>query len=444
MYVTGEESAIKGSRRKPNFQCSHASAAQEDKVVVVGGGSGAMGVVEGLREKGYTGALTVISNEGYLPIDRPKLSKGLMTDPEKVAWRDRSWFDSGAVDWVDGEVNGVDLSGRAVTTKDGRSFDYTKLVLATGGIARWLPLQGFKVLDNIFTLRNVHDTKKIVAAMGDKGKNIVIVGSSFIGMEVANATCKDNSVTVIGMEKVPLERVLGDEVGAGLQKSLEAKGVKFCMSAGVDKAEPSGSDPSKVGSVHLKDGTKLDADLVVLGVGVSPATGFLQNNKGITLEKDGSLKTDDNFVVSGLKDVYAVGDIATYPYHGPGGDGTPTRIEHWNVAQNAGRTAAAHIVDPTSPAPRFIPIFWSALAGQMRYCGNTVGAGGHDDVVLSGDAAEGKFAAYYTKGDVVVAMACMGMDPAMVQSAELMRLGKMPSKAQLQQGVDVMTVAVSA
>lgn len=442
VYISGEESAIKSSRRKPNFKCSAAGGAQEEKVVVVGGGSGTLGVVEGLREKGYQGPLTVISKEGYLPIDRPKLSKALITDPNKLAWRDKAWFESGAVEWVDGEVDGVEFSERFVTTKAGQKFAYTKLVLATGGTPRLLPLQGFKVLGNIFTLRNVHDTKKIVDAIGDKGKKIVVIGSSFIGMEVAAATCKDNSVTVIGMEKVPLERVLGERVGGGIQKILEGKGVKFHMSAGVDKAEPSGSNPSNVGGVLLNDGTKLEADLVILGVGVSPATEFLRDNKVLRLEQDGSIKTDENFSVVGLKDVYAIGDISTYPYHGPGGDGKFTRIEHWNVAQNAGRAAAAHIVNPSFTSTQFIPVFWSALGSQMRYCGNTVG--GWDDIIVDGDPGAASFVAYYTKGETVVAMASMGRDPLMVQSADLMRVGGMPTKSQLQQNPDVMAVGVPA
>lgn len=435
VYITGEESAIKGSRRKPNFKCNAAGDGPQEKILVVGGGSGSLGLVEGLRENGYTGPLTIISNEGHLPIDRTKLSKALMTDPDKLAWRDKAWFESGAVEWVDGEVTDVDFSERSVGTKNGGKYAYTKLILATGGTPKLLPLQGFKVLENIFTLRSVHDTKKIVDAIGDKNKKIVVVGSSFIGMEVAAATSADNDVTVIGMEKVPLERILGEKVGGGIQKILEGKGVKFHMNAGVDKAEPSTSDPSKVGFVYLKDGTKLEADLVILGVGVSPSTEFLKENKIVRLEDDGSLQTDVNFLVTGLKDVYAIGDIATFPYHGPGGEGKSTRIEHWNVAQNAGRTVAQHIANPSMAPKQFIPVFWSALGSQMRYCGNTVG--GWDDIVLQGNPAEAKFAAYYTNGETVVAMASMGWDPAMVQTMELMRLGKMVSKSQLKDGLDI-------
>ncbi|OLN86341.1 Apoptosis-inducing factor 1 [Colletotrichum chlorophyti] len=438
IYISGEEATIKGGRRKPNFKCNAAGGAQQDKVVIVGGGSGALGAVEGLRNGGYEGPLTIISSEGYFPIDRTKLSKALLTDVNTLQWRDKAFYESGSVDWVDDEVTDVDFSDRKVTTKKGDKIAYTKLILATGGTPRNLPLQGFKVLGNIFTLRTAHDTQKIVKAIGDKGKKIVIVGSSFIGMEVANATAKDNSVTVIGMEKVPLERVLGEQVGAGIQKNLEKNGVKFHMSAGVEKAEPSGSDPSKVGAVYLKDGTKLEADLVILGVGVAPATEFLKENKVIRLEQDGSIKTSESFEVVGLKDVYAIGDIATFPYHGPGGEGRYTRIEHWNVAQNAGRTVANNIINSAVKPPRFIPVFWSALGSQLRYCGNTLG--GWDDIVIQGSVEESSFVAYYTHGETVVAMASMGKDPAMAQSAELMGLGRMPSKSELANGLDIISI----
>ena len=436
VYISGDAAAIKKGYRKPNFQCA---ASGGDKVLVVGGGSGALGVIEGLREKGFRGAITLITNEGYLPIDRPKLSKALMTDLGKLQWRDESWFKSGSVDIVNDEVTSVDFATKTVTTKTGSKFAYTKLVLATGGTPRALPLPGFRELGNIFTLRTVHDTKKIVSVIGEKGKKIVIIGSSFIGMEVAVATAAGNQVTVVGLEKVPLERVLGEKVGAIIQKGVEAKGVKFYLSASVEKAEPSPSDPSVVGAVYLKDGTRLDADMVILGVGVVPATEYLKDNSQVQLEEDGSIKVDESFSVIGLEAVYAVGDVATHPYHGPGGGGKLVRIEHWNVAQNAGRTAASHIVDPTVKPRFYTPVFWSALGSQLRYAGNTT-ANGWDDLVLQGDPDQGKWVAYYAKGETIVAMASMGMDPVMAQCAQLMSLNKMPTKTQLIGGLDVLSL----
>jgi NADPH-dependent 2,4-dienoyl-CoA reductase/sulfur reductase-like enzyme len=235
-----------------------------------------------------------------------------------------------------------------------------------------------------------------------------------------------------------MERVMGKKVGNIFRGLLEKNGVKFKMGASVEKATASKSDSSKVGAVHLKDGTTLEADLVIEGVGVAPATEYLKDNSSITLEKDGSIKTDESFAVNGLKDVYAIGDIATYPYHGPGGNGAPVRIEHWNVAQNAGRSVANSINNPGAKPKPFIPVFWSALGSQLRYCGNT--ANGYDDLILQGKPEEPSFVAYYTQGETVVAVSSMMKDPYVMQSAELMRRNKMPSKSELQKGVDILDI----
>lgn len=233
---------------------------------------------------------------------------------------------------------------------------------------------------------------------------------------------------------------MGAEVGKIFQDLISKNGVKFHMSASVDSAAPSSSDKKAVGSVKLKNGTSLPADLVILGIGVAPATMFLKDNPAVKLRDDGSLQTDESFAVKGFSDVYAIGDIATYPYHGPGGSGALTRIEHWNVAQNAGRSVARSIVSPSAKPKPFIPVFWSALGSQLRYCGNT--PNGWDDLVLQGEPKEGKFAAFYGKGDTVVAVASMQMDPVMSQSAELMRRGKMPGMEELRKGVDVRDIGV--
>ena len=438
VYIKGEESTIKANRRAVNTKCK---AQGEEKVVVVGGGSGAMGAVQALREQDFKGAITMISIEPSPPIDRTKLSKALMTDKSKLDLRPQEWFKESSIDTVSDEVTGVDFEKKSVSTKSGSSYPYTKLILATGGVPKMLPLPGFKELSNVFLLRSLSDVHAIVSAVGEKkGKKVVVVGSSFIGMEVGNCLASGNDVTVIGMESRPLERIMGAQTGEIFQNILSKNGVKFHMNAGVEAAGPSKEDSKKVGSVSLKDGTILPADLVILGVGVGPATGFLKDNKAVSLEKDGSLQVDENFVVKGLKDVYAIGDIAMYPYHGPGSDGSLTRIEHWNVAQNAGRAAAKNIVSPSSKQKPFIPIFWSALGSQMRYCGNT--PNGWDELVMQGEPKEGKFAAFYGKGDTVVAVASMMMDPIMSQSAELMRQGKMPGLAELRKGVDVREIGL--
>jgi NADPH-dependent 2,4-dienoyl-CoA reductase/sulfur reductase-like enzyme len=388
------------------------------------------------------------------------LSKALLADISKAAWRTPEFYKDASIDILEDEANHVDFANKKVTTKSGKTYEYTKLVLATGGTPRWLPLEGLKGdLGNVFVLRAIPNAQDILKAVGDNGKKIVVIGSSFIGMEVANCLASmKNDVSIVGMESgkdytrqsgigtnvvaVPMERVMGTEVGKIFRGLLEKNGVKFYMGANVEKATPSKSDSSKVGAVHLKDGTTLEADLVIEGVGVAPATEYLKENPSIQLEKDGSLKTNESFEVQGLTDVFAIGDIATYPYHGPGGNGSPIRIEHWNVAQNQGRSVANSINNPGAKPKPFIPVFWSALGSQLRYCGNTVG--GYDDVVLTGEPEKPSFVAYYTQGETVVAVASMMKDPYMTQSAELMRRGKMPTKTELQYGVDILTVDLPA
>ncbi|KAK2738922.1 hypothetical protein FQN55_009692 [Onygenales sp. PD_40] len=454
VYVKADEASFKGNGRLPISSCRVAN--EEQRVVIIGGGSGTIGAIEVLREHGYAGSITMISKEPNLPLDRTKLSKALIPDANKLLLRPAEWYSSVSIETVSDEATSVDFSGKTVTTASGKSYPYTKLILATGGTPRRLPLPGFKELGNIFTLRTVTDVQGILSAVGaDKGKNIVVIGSSFIGMEVGNCLAKENKVTIVGMESAPLERIMGAQVGRIFQSNLEKSGVKFYMSASVDKATPSPSNPSNIGTVHLKDGTALPADLVILGVGVSPATEFLKNNPAISLEPDGSLKTDEFFAVTGLNnDVYAVGDIASYPYSGPGGGQggvSHVRIEHWDVAQNMGRAVGrtlAHALSPSSPSKRplrpkpFIPIFWSALGAQLRYCGNTMN--GYDDVVVQGEQQPGqtaKFVAYYTLGDTVVAVASMGSDPVNSKCAELMRRGRMPGKREIVEGgVDVLGV----
>ena len=406
-------------------------------------GSGTMGAVQALREQNYSGGITVLTREPNLPIDRTKLSKALLADKGKLQWRDDAWYKSADIKFVEDEATSVDFSKKSVSTKSGTSYPYTKLILATGGTPNMLPLPGFKDLGNVFLLRTIPDVEAILSAVGEKkGKNIVVIGSSFIGMEVANCLSANNSVSVVGMESAPMERVMGAEVGKIFQKLVGKNGVKFHLSASVDSAAPSALDSSLVGSVKLKDGTSLPADLVILGVGVKPETSYLKDNPAIRLEQDSSLRTDEAFQVQGLQDVFAIGDIATYPYHGPGGNGTPVRIEHWNVAQNAGRSVAKMITQPGSKPKPFIPVFWSALGSQLRYCGNT--PNGWDDLVLQGQPDDAKFAAFYAKGETVVAVASMQMDPVMTHSAELMRRGKMPGKQELRGGLDILSVGLPA
>ncbi|KAG9946563.1 rubredoxin-NAD(+) reductase, partial [Aureobasidium melanogenum] len=444
VYIKGEEKTIKANRRQLNIKCR--SVKEQDHVVVIGSGSGALGAIESLRGGGYEGKITVVSRENTQPLDRTKLSKALITDQSKIVWRSMEFYKEASVDFTWGNVSKVDFNNRSVETDDGKKLNYTKLIMASGGTPKWLPMDGLKGdLENVFVLRALPHAQSIMKAAGENGgKKIVVIGSSFIGMEVGNCLAgMKHDVTIIGMEEEPMMTVMGKQLGKTFRGLLEKNGVKFKLSAEVEGAKPSESNSKMVGSVQLKDGTNLPADLVIEGVGVRPSTDYLQEAKEIQLNKDGSVNVNEKFQVEGLKDVFAIGDIATYPYHGPGGNGKPVRIEHWDVAQNAGRSVAATINNPSASPKPFIPVFWSALGAQLRYCGNT--PNGYDDVIIQGetDAQKGpSFVAYFHKGEEIVAVASMMKDPYMTQSAELMRRKKMPSKSEIQKGVDILEISI--
>ena len=194
---------VKNSRRPPT-RVTTSQLSSSPHVVIVGGGASGCGVADNLRSLGFTGKITIISSEPYPPIDRTKLSKALITDASKILLRTDAILKDLDITLKHDKVVKVDTSSKSVTTDGGETLNYDKLVLATGGSPKMLPLPGFKELGNIFKLRTVPQAKEIVDVTSGGKKNVVIIGTGFIGMEIAIALYKENDVNIIGMEKVPL------------------------------------------------------------------------------------------------------------------------------------------------------------------------------------------------------------------------------------------------
>lgn len=445
LYVTADAEKLKGKPGvAPSCKGGASSVSKGKGVVIVGGGAGAINCVEELRKSGYQGAITIVSNEQAI-IDRTKLSKALIADADKVTWRSKSHLNNVlGVELENSTVTKVDADAKKVTLENGNTLEYEKLVLATGGTPKRIPIPGsdFK---NVLVLRQISDTKAINEAVGNeegdeskKSKNVVVIGSSFIGMEAAIALSKRANVSVVGMEKVPFERVLGEEVGEGLMKAQLKNGLKFHMQAGVERID--GDKSSGPSSVVIKNSQgkeeSIPADVVILGVGVSPATSFLKDS-GFNLEKDGGIAVDSKLRVQGHSNIFAIGDIAAAPTRAS----PHSRIEHWNVASNQGR-AVAKTLSGTETDYDKVAIFWSALGSQLRYCGS--GGPQFDNVWVDGKPEELKFAAYYAKGDEVVAVATMGVDPLMVQCSELIRIRAMPKLSEIKGGKNPLEVDLSS
>ncbi|CAG8730649.1 21360_t:CDS:10, partial [Dentiscutata erythropus] len=426
IYVEDEDE-FKISRRPPKCPVG-AFTLSDHTVVIIGGGASGNATAEKLREDGYNGKIIIISHEPYLPIDRPKLSKAFGTKLEKIQIRNKDFYDSLFITFKLGtSVTKVDASSKMVTLDNGENLKYDSLVIATGTSPRSIPVPGVG-LNNVFYLRTFEDYEKIEQAIGkEEKKNLAIIGSSFIGMEMAAVCAKKANVSVIGMDKVfwnylslahrdqvPFERVLGIEVGGAIQKLHEANGISFYLQSGVKEIEPLDTELSRGGAVILTDGRRIPADVIVIGAGVAPATEFLKGSPGFTLEKDGSLKVDENFKIEGLDDVFAIGDVARLIYHKTG---ESVRIEHWSFAENTGRAVAGIIAKTPSVSFKKIPYFWSNQLGKgIRYTGY---ASSFDDVIIQGSLEEFKFAAYYARDDKILAVATISKDPLASHSSEL-------------------------
>lgn len=392
--------------------------------VVIGGGAAGVAAADALRQEGYTGQIVLISEEKHLPYDRPVLSKNLAkaADPASLALRDDDYFAEHDIEFRrNTAVVGVDAQQKVVRLSGGEEIRYDAALVATGAKPRVLSIPGADFPD-VYSLRTPEDAQRIAAACS-KGKQVVVVGSSFIGMEVA-ATLKRRGceVTVLGMEVVPFERVLGRRIGEAVKTLFESQGVKFIGSAVVNEIvqkAPGGGLVAK-----LKSGKDLPCDAVIVGVGVVPNAGFVT---GAEKGRDGSLITDEKLQTSAVG-LFAAGDVATYrsPH-----TGEALRVEHWDVATSQGRMAAKSMLGKPDVFDQ-TPFFWTSLFGKnLRYVGHCKE---FDELMVDGDLQKLTFVAYYCHKGSVKAVATMSRDPVAVAAGELMRMGKMPSVEDLKAG----------
>ena len=365
------------------------------RLVVVGASLAGLRAVEAARKTGFAGDITLIGRERHLPYDRPPLSKEFLeaTEPGVEAripfFRSDDVFPELDVELLLGEpATGLDVAGKVVHVGH-RQVGYDALVIATGSQLRTLP--GTEHMDGVHGLRTLEDSLCIRAAL-DAGARTVVVGAGFIGSEVASGARKRGlEVTVVEALPTPLVRAAGAEMGAAIASLHERNGTTLLCGRGVAAVEGDGC----VERVALDDGTHIDADLLVVGIGVSPSVNWLEGS-GLTIENG---VVCDETLWTGAPGVYAAGDVANWlnPLFN-----VRQRMENWTAAAEQGAAAARNALDPQNAKPYgTVPYFWSDWYGSRI---QFVGVPDAEEVLLvDGDVDnDDRWTALYRKGDRLV------------------------------------------
>ena len=366
----------------------------DNRIVIVGGGLAAARTAEQLRRSEYTGGITIISDEVHLPYDRPPLSKEVLRkEVDDVALKPREWYDEKDITLRLGSAaTGLDTAEQKVTLDDGTELGYDELVIATGLVPRRIP--AFPDLEGIRVLRSF-DESMALRRHASQAKRAVVIGAGFIGCEVA-ASLRSLGVDVVLVEPqpTPLASVLGEQIGELVARLHREEGVDVRL--GVSVAEVRGD--GHVDAVVLTDGTELAADLVVVGIGSRPATGWLE---GSGVEVENGVICDEAGRTS-VPNVWALGDVASWR----DATGHQARVEHWSNVADQARAAVPAMLGQDVPSVVVVPYFWSDQYDVKIQC---LGEPQATDIVHLVEDDGRKFLAYYERDGVVVGVVGGGM-----------------------------------
>lgn len=367
------------------------------RLVVVGASLAGLRAVEAARKAGFAGGISLIGAEPHPPYDRPPLSKAHLSAEVApgVGFRTPEQLAELGVDLrLGAPATALDPDAREVVVGGADRVGYDALVLATGATARTLPdgrAPDGGAPDGVHVLRTLDDAVRLRAALDARPDHVVVIGAGFIGSEVASAARgRGIATTIVEAARLPLTRSLGPELGVACSALHARNGTVLRTGVGVDRIEGG----ARVEKVVLADGTVLDADLVVVGIGATPAVDWLEGS-GIALD-DGVVC--DETLASSLPGVYAAGDVARWvnPLFG-----RSMRLEHWTSAAEQGAAAARNALDPAHAAAySTVPYFWSDWYGSRIQFVGVPGADEHR--IVTGSAEEGRLVALYREGDRLV------------------------------------------
>lgn len=356
---------------------------------------------ETLRTAGFTGTITMVGAETQKPYDRPPLSKNYLAgdwDEERVALRKPEALDELNLTWKLGvAATSLDIAAKTIALANGESISYDGLIIATGGDVRRLPNQ--PTIAGIHTLRTLDDATALRNEIAE-GTRVVVIGAGFIGLEAAATVKKRGAdVTVLEGLEAPLIRAMGAEMGTAIGAVHERNGV--VVRCGVQVASIDGD--ARVTGVTLTNGEVIPADVVIVGIGVSPATTWLETS-GLTL-RDGVV-CDAN-LNAGPETVFVAGDVLRWPNALFADVEADMRVEHWTNAAEQGAHAATNLIaalNATEQTPyAAVPFFWSDQFDARIQCLGRPSANAVVDVV-AGNPADGKWCAIYSVNDRLTAV----------------------------------------
>jgi 3-phenylpropionate/trans-cinnamate dioxygenase ferredoxin reductase component len=370
-------------------------------IVIVGGGLAAARTAEQLRRSEYAGPITIVSDEEHLPYDRPPLSKEVLrSEADDVTLKPAEFYEENDITVLLGEAaRSVDTAAQTLTLSDGSELFYDELVIATGLVPKRIP--SFPNIEGIHVLRSF-DESLALRQQAAEARHAVVVGAGFIGCEVA-ASLRGMGVDVVLVEPQPspLASVLGEQIGSLVARLHRAEGVD--VRCGVGVAEVRGAE--KVEKVVLADGTELDADLVVVGIGSHPATGWLE---GTGIEVDNGVVCDAAGRAS-APHVWAIGDVASWRHT----LGHQVRVEHWSNVADQARALVPAMLGQDVPAAVSVPYFWSDQYDVKIQC---LGEPEASDIVHVVEDDGRKFLAFYERDGVVAGVVGGGMPGKVMKS----------------------------
>ncbi|XP_075887955.1 apoptosis-inducing factor 3 [Nelusetta ayraudi] len=386
-------------------------------VLLLGGGAASLICAEVLRQENFAGRIIMATKDELLPYDKTRLSKVMNVQSDSLLLRRMEFFHQYDIEvWLRKEALSVDTDKKTVTFDDGTDQTYDQLLISTGCRAKHLNVPGFK-LDNVKMLETPEDARQIHSAC--LGNNVVLVGTSFVGMEIASYLIgKASSITIIGSTELPYQNTLGPDIGKATMMMLSEKNVRFYMNDNV--TEIRGID-GKVKEVVLKSAQVIPADVLIVGIGVKPNSEFLQASK-IQLDSKNYV-TVDKYMRTNVPGVFCGGDLATFPL--VTAKNRMVNIGHWQMAQAHGRNAALNMLNKPTEL-RSVPFYWTVLLGKtIRYAGY---GEGYTETVMKGKLEDKKFLAFYIKNNEVVAAASLNYDPAVSAVAQRLVEGKVITK----------------